>query len=97
MAAYETERDGQCLAAAGLPSDEARSFLREAPAATTDFSGDRTRFSDYWATSARLRGRLPIKPRRSAREQVAASLLRSARAMRAWGSCAGMAMRSTTH
>ena len=75
MAAYETERDGQCLAAAGLPSDEARSFLREAPAATTDFSGDRTRFSDYWATSARLRGRLPIKPRRSAREQVAASLI----------------------
>ena len=76
MAAYETERDDQCLAAAGLPVDEARSFLREAPAAAaTDFSGDRTRFSDYWAKSARLRGRLPAKPRRSAREQAAASLI----------------------
>ena len=75
MAAYETERDDQCLAAAGLPVDEARSFLREAPAAATDFSGDRTRFSDYWAKSARLRGRLPAKPRRSVSEQAAASLI----------------------
>jgi enoyl-CoA hydratase/carnithine racemase len=75
MPAHEPERDGQCLAAAGLPADEAHSFLREAPAATSDFSGDRTRFSDYWARSARLRGRLPAKPGRSAREQAAASLI----------------------
>ena len=75
MFAREPERAAQCLAAAGLPGDEARSLLHEAPGVTTDFVDDRRKFSDYWAKSARLLGRLPAKPRRSAHEQAAASLI----------------------
>jgi thioesterase DpgC len=71
------------LVTAGLPGDEVRGWLQGRPGATADFSADRQKFSDYWAGSTRLLGRLPGKPRRSEREQAAAALLQdSARAAR---------------
>jgi thioesterase DpgC len=83
MTARKTEAAAECLVAAGLPGDEVRGWLQEQPGETTDFPADRQRFSDYWARSTRLLGRLPGKPRRSEREQAAAALLLdSARAAR---------------
>ena len=73
-----TETDAaavECLTAAGLAGDDARDWLREEPDRTTDFSADRTRYSGYWLTSARLLGQLPQKARRSDREQAAARLI----------------------
>src|SRR5712692_9098320 len=73
-----TETDSaavECLTAAGLAGDDARDWLREEPDRTTDFSADRTRYSGYWLTSARLLGQLPQKARRSDREQAAARLI----------------------
>ncbi len=75
MIASNTASTAECLAAAGLPGDEVRSWLQEEPGETTDFTADRQKFSDYWARSTRLLGRLPAKPRRSEREQAAAGLL----------------------
>jgi thioesterase DpgC len=76
MIARNTESAAaECLAAAGLPGNEVSSWLVEKPDETTDFSADRKRFSDYWMRSTQLLGRLPQKPRRSEREQVAAGLL----------------------
>jgi thioesterase DpgC len=76
MTASETEgaRAGR-LTAAGLPGDEVRSWLQEKPGVTADFFADRQKFSDYWARSTRLLGRLPHKPRGSEREQAAAGLI----------------------
>ncbi len=73
MMARNTEAAAESLA--GLPGDEVRSWLQETPGESTDFSADRKRFSDYWARSTRLLGRLPGKPHRSEREQAAAGLL----------------------
>jgi thioesterase DpgC len=75
MIARYSQPAAECLAAAGLPDDEVSSWLEEEPEATADFSADRQIFSDYWARSTRLLGRLPGKPARSEREQAAASLL----------------------
>ena len=75
MRAHDPEQAARCLAAAGLPADEVRRLLQEAPAATNEFSNYRQKFSDYWGESARLLGRLPAKPRRSEGEQAAASVL----------------------
>src|SRR5436190_2434423 len=63
------------LIAAGLPEDEVTAWLREMPEKTSDFAADRTKFSDFWQISKRLAGRLPQKPRRSEREQLACALL----------------------
>jgi thioesterase DpgC len=83
MTACQTEAAAECLVAAGLPGDEVRGWLQGQPGETTDISADRQKFSDYWAGSTRLLGRLPGKPRRSEREQAAAALLQdSARAAR---------------
>src|SRR5438046_2498205 len=56
-----------CLTAAGLPAGDVEAWLQTEPGEAIEFSADRTKFSDYWAKSARLSGRLPQKPRRSAR------------------------------
>src|ERR1700736_6916549 len=63
------------LVAAGLPHDEVSAWLQQTPGGTTDFATDRVRFSDFWQTSKRLTGRLPPKPSRSEREQLAAGLV----------------------
>jgi (3,5-dihydroxyphenyl)acetyl-CoA 1,2-dioxygenase len=73
--AHAPEQAAQRLAAAGLPGDEVRCLLQEAPAATSDFSNDCQKFSDYWRKSAHLLGRLPARPRRGEREQAAANLI----------------------
>jgi (3,5-dihydroxyphenyl)acetyl-CoA 1,2-dioxygenase len=73
--AHAPEQAAQRPAAAGLPSDEVHRLLQEAPAATSDFSTDCQKFSDYWGKSARLLGRLPARLRRSEREQAAANLI----------------------
>ena len=75
MIAHAPEQAAQRLAAAGLPGDEVRRLLQEAPAATSDFSNDCQKFSDYWGKSAHLLGRLPARLRRSEREQAAANLI----------------------
>jgi (3,5-dihydroxyphenyl)acetyl-CoA 1,2-dioxygenase len=75
MIAGNAEPAAECLAAAGLPGNELSSWLKEDPDAIGDFSADRRKFSDYWARSTRLLGRLPGKPRRSEREQAAANLV----------------------
>jgi hypothetical protein len=62
------------LVAAGLPHDEVSAWLQQTPGETTDFAADRAKFSDFWQTSKRLTGRLPPKPSRSEREQLAAGL-----------------------
>ena len=63
------------LTAAGLADDEVRDWLRAEPDRTTDFSADRTRYSGFWLTSARLLGQLPPKARRKDRERAAAQLI----------------------
>ena len=63
------------LSSAGLPADEARSWVTETPAAGRDFSADTKTFSDYWLRSTRLLARLPAKARRNEREQAAADIL----------------------
>jgi (3,5-dihydroxyphenyl)acetyl-CoA 1,2-dioxygenase len=63
------------LVAAGLPHDEVSAWLQQTPGETTDFATDRAKFSDFWQTSKRLTGRLPPKPSRSEREQLAAGLV----------------------
>jgi thioesterase DpgC len=63
--------DADPLLAAGLPEDEVTAWLRESPSETTDFAAGRAKFSEFWQRSKRLSGRLPSKPRRSEREQVA--------------------------
>ena len=55
---------GEGLAAAGLPAGEVKAWLQAEPGETIDFPADREKFSAYWRTSARLLGRLPLKPRR---------------------------------
>jgi (3,5-dihydroxyphenyl)acetyl-CoA 1,2-dioxygenase len=75
MIARNAEAAAECLAAAGLPGSELSSWLKEEPDATGDFSADRQKFSDFWARSTRLLGRLPGKPRRGEHEQAAAGLL----------------------
>ncbi len=75
MIARNADLAAECLAAAGLPDDEVRSWLQDKPDETADFSADRKKFSDYWARSTRLLARLPHKPRRSEREHAAAGLL----------------------
>jgi thioesterase DpgC len=63
------------LAAAGFAAGEVRDWLQAEPGETTDFPADRRTFSSYWQKSARLLGRLPLKARREAREQVAAGAI----------------------
>ena len=63
------------LVAAGLPHDEVSAWLQQTPGEATDFVTDRAKFSDFWQTSKRLTGRLPPKPSRSEREQLAAGLV----------------------
>jgi thioesterase DpgC len=64
-----------CLAAAGLPAGDVKTWLAAEPGETTDFPADRETFSGYWQRSARLLGRLPPKPRRNASEHAAAALI----------------------
>ena len=64
-----------CLTAAGLPAGDVEAWLQTEPGEAIEFSADRTKFSDYWARSARLFGRLPQKPRRNASEHAAAELI----------------------
>src|SRR3982074_826211 len=63
------------LVAAGLPAPEVRDWLQAEPGETTDFPADRRKFSGYWEKSARLIGRLPLKPRRNEGERAAARML----------------------
>ena len=77
MTAAETDATAP-LTAAGLPADEVRTWLRAEPDRTTDFSADRTRYSGYWLTSARLLAQLPPKPHRKPPEQAAAELIQDA-------------------
>ena len=69
---------GEGLAAAGLPAGEVKAWLQAEPGETTDFPADREKFSGYWRTSARLLGRLPLKPRRNANEHAAAHAIQDA-------------------
>ena len=68
----------ECLAAAGLPAGEVKAWLQAEPGETTDFPADREKFSGHWRTSARLIGRLPPKPRRTASEHAAAQAIQDA-------------------
>jgi hypothetical protein len=73
MIGSSTEGDLESLKAAGLPSDEASSWVNARPGrASADFSADRQKFSDYWARAARLLALLPRKRYRNALEQVVA-------------------------
>src|SRR5438105_4661742 len=63
------------FAAAGLPESETSSWLKAEPGEPNEFSADRGRFSDYWSKSSALLARLPAKPGRREREQLAADLL----------------------
>ncbi len=63
------------LIAAGLSAGEVSDWVQSEPGETTDFPADRRKFSGYWQKSTRLLGRLPHKPRRTATEQAAASLI----------------------
>ncbi len=63
------------LTSAGLPADDVKAWLQAEPGEAIEFSADRPKFSEYWARSARLFGRLPQKPRRSASEHAAAELI----------------------
>ena len=69
---------GEGLAAAGLPAGEVKAWLQAEPGETIDFPADREKFSEYWRTSARLLGRLPLKPRRNASEHAAAQAIQDA-------------------
>jgi (3,5-dihydroxyphenyl)acetyl-CoA 1,2-dioxygenase len=64
-----------CLVAAGVALGDVKAWLQAEPGEAIEFSADRTKFSEYWARSARLFGRLPQKPRRSASEHAAAELI----------------------
>jgi thioesterase DpgC len=75
MIGTSTEGELECLKAAGLPSDEASSWVDAKPDASPDFSADRQKFSDYWARASRLLATLPRKPQRNVREQAAAAAL----------------------
>jgi len=68
----------ECLAAAGFPASEVKAWLQAEPGETTDFPADREKFSEYWRISARLLGRLPLKPRRNASEDAAAHAIQDA-------------------
>jgi thioesterase DpgC len=74
----------QCLTAAGLGAGEVGDWQQEEPGETTDFSGDREKFSSYWGKTTRLLGQLPRKAKRNDREGRAAAVLEErARAARA--------------
>src|SRR5260370_19431805 len=74
MNARETDTT-DCLVAAGVALGDVKAWLQAEPSEAIEFSADRTKFSEYWARSARLFGRLPQKPRRSASEHAAAELI----------------------
>ena len=74
MNARETDTT-DCLVAAGVALGDVKAWLQAEPGEAIEFSADRTKFSEYWARSARLFGRLPQKPRRSASEHAAAELV----------------------
>jgi thioesterase DpgC len=63
------------LAAAGLPAQEVRDWLRARPAETTSFEEDRARCASFFARGTALLERLPAKPARSAAEHAAAAAL----------------------
>src|SRR5262249_21281996 len=64
-----------CRVAGGLGANDVKAWSEAQPGEVTEFSADRTKFSKYWERSARLFGRLPQKPRRSASEHAAAELI----------------------
>jgi thioesterase DpgC len=74
MNARETDTT-DCLVAAGVALGDVKAWLQAEPGEAIEFSADRTKFSEYWARSARLFGRLPQKPRRSASEHAAAEFI----------------------
>jgi thioesterase DpgC len=76
MSSRKTEPTVDALVAAGLPSEEVRSWRDETPGpATTDFAADQARFSRFWTGSARLLARLPRSAQRTDEERSAADLL----------------------
>jgi thioesterase DpgC len=76
MSTLSTQSAADCLVNAGLPAEEAQSWIKEKPEAAADFLTDAKNFSEHWLRSARLLARLPEKPKRSEREQAAALMLR---------------------
>jgi (3,5-dihydroxyphenyl)acetyl-CoA 1,2-dioxygenase len=66
------------LTAAGLADSDVRAWLQAEPGATTDFASDRSRFSAWWETSARLLARLPPPARRNEGESAAARAIQDA-------------------
>jgi thioesterase DpgC len=74
MNARETDTT-DCLVAAGVALGDVKAWLQAEPGEAIEFSADRTKFSEYWARLARLFGRLPQKPRRSASEHAAAEFI----------------------
>src|SRR5436190_1649361 len=67
----------KCLIAAGLGSADVEELLAARPQDCREFAADLKRYSDFWAKSARLLGRLPAKPRRNPAEQAAAAELQN--------------------
>lgn len=64
------------LAGAGLGRGDIEAWQAAAPAGTSDFAGDCTRYGRFWQASSQLLGRLPAKPQRDARQAEAAELIK---------------------
>jgi len=65
------------LAAAGLPAEDARAWLRTRPEGTTSLEADVARFGRYWTLGAALLERLPARTSRRDSERAAAEALTS--------------------
>ena len=68
----------EALMAAGLASEDAKAWLKIEPGEATDFGTDCRNFSNYWAQSSRLLGRLPKPAARQDGERNAARLIHEA-------------------
>jgi thioesterase DpgC len=67
--------DIQTLAAAGIGTDAAASWLRSYPTAGGSLDQDAQAFSTFWREGAGLRASLPARPLRSGTEAAAAKLI----------------------
>jgi (3,5-dihydroxyphenyl)acetyl-CoA 1,2-dioxygenase len=73
----------EAFVAAGLASDDAKSWQKIEPGEATDFGTDCRNFSNFWMQSARLLGRLPKPAAQQNNEKNAARLIQeTARAAR---------------
>ena len=71
----ENKTPDQCLLDAGLEKRAVAAWWSSAPPDTGDFSGDCTRFTQYWTAGAALLAQLPAKTARDTQEAKAADCI----------------------